>query len=31
MHDPRITNIAIDANALDPDGSPRDALLDRFQ
>jgi hypothetical protein len=31
MLDPRITNIAIDANALDRDGTPRDALVDRFQ
>jgi hypothetical protein len=30
MHDPRITNISVDANALDRDGSPRDALTDRF-
>jgi hypothetical protein len=29
--DPRICNIAIDANALDRDGSGKDRLVDRFQ
>jgi hypothetical protein len=31
MLDPRICNIGHDANALDRDGSPRDALVDRFR
>ncbi len=31
MLDPQICNIAIDANALDRDGSARDALVDRFE
>jgi len=30
MLDPRICNIGHDANALDRNGSPRDALVDRF-
>jgi hypothetical protein len=29
--DPRICNIALDANALDFDGNPRDALVTRFR
>lgn len=28
--DPRICNISVDANALDHDGSPKDALVDQF-
>lgn len=28
--DPRICNVSIDANALDRDGSPRDALVERL-
>jgi hypothetical protein len=31
MLDPRICNIGHDSNALDRDGSPRDALVDRFR
>ena len=31
MLDPRICNIGHDANALDRNGSPRDALVDRFR
>lgn len=31
MLDPRRCNISPDANALDRDGSPRDALVERFQ